>query len=294
MKTIYKSDHGQQTMEKWYEHFLGKLDTHGVETEEQRVHTRYGETNVLFAGPVNATPLVCFHGAMASAPAGLAQIPDLARHFRIVFPDTIGQPGRSDHRRLNWRADEHGWWALDVLDALEMTAVNAFGISLGGYVILRLASVAPERVGKAALWAPGGLANPPFTKMFGLIWDGLMYNVRPSRPRLERVLERTFTDLDEDYVAFMGDSLEHVHPDRGFPAILPSGALAEWEAPKLLIVNENDAVFPADRLVARAEDELLNVVDTVMMEGCAHMPPFQEGALDGLIERLIAFFEEPN
>ncbi len=290
MKSIYKSEAGERAMAAWYEHFLERLTEQGVEVGHQMVSTRFGETNVMTAGPSNATKLVCFHGVMSTAPAALAQIPALCEQFRIYFPDTVGQPGRSDHRRLNWRGEEHGWWAVDVLDGLEMETINALGVSLGGYVVLRLAQVAPERVSRAALWAPGGLTTPPWTDMFGLIWDGLAYNLRPTRSRLEKVLERTFTDLDEDYVSFFADSLEHVHPDRGFPAVLPKGALQNWDAPKLLIVNEHDRVFPAERVLARAESELSNIEDTVMMDGCAHMPPFDEQRLVPLMGRLGQFF----
>lgn len=220
MKSIYRSDTGRQVMEKWYVHFLDRLARLGIEVEEVKVDTRHGPTNVLVAGPPDAPPVLCFHGAMATAPAALVQIPALAKHFRIYFPDTVGQPGRSDERRLDWQGDEHGYWALDVIDQLGFESVTAFGVSLGGYVILRLASVAPERVERAVLWAPGGLIKPPLLPMFGLIWHGLAYNLRPSRARLEKILERTFTDLDDDFVSFFGDSLAHVHPDRRFPLSL--------------------------------------------------------------------------
>ena len=288
MKSIYKTETGREMMEAWYDHFLSRLAEYH-EVGERRVPTRHGETNVLVAGPPEAPPVVCFHGAMASAPVALAQVPGLLQHFRVYFPDTVGQPGRSDHRRLDWQGVEHGWWALDVIDGLGLDSVTAFGVSLGGYVILRLASLAPDRVDRAILWAPGGLAKPPLGPMLGLMWDGILYSVRPTRERLERILERTFTDLDEDYVDFFADSLAHVHPDRRFPSVLDDGALADWDAPVLLVVNEHDTVFPADRVLSRAETQIPNVVDTIMMHGCAHMPPFRDGALDDLMSRIVTF-----
>lgn len=289
MKSIYKSEEGRRVMEEWYERFLGRLAARGTPADEIRVETRHGDTNVLVAGPEDAPPIVCFHGAMSSAAAALVHIPALLDHFRVYFPDTIGQPGRSDHRKLNWQGEEHGWWAIDVIDGLGMDKVHTLGVSLGGYVSLRLASLAPDRVERAVLWAPGGLVKPAIAPMFGLIWDGLAYNISPSRKRLEKVLRRTFTDLDDDYVAFFADTLKHVHPDRRFPAILPDGALQDWTGEVLLVVNEHDDVFPADRIMRRAEREIPHVVDTVMMDGCAHMPPFADGALDELMQTVSAF-----
>lgn len=121
---------------------------------------------------------------------------------------------------------------------------------------------------RRAVLSPGGLAKPAIGPMFGLIWDGLMYNLRLSRARLEKVLARTFTDCDEEYVTYFGDTPEHVHPDRRFPKVLPDGALAAWSGERLLVVNEHD---------------------TVTMEGWAHMPSFDAAAVEPLLERISGF-----
>lgn len=87
-KSIYKSEKGRDTMAAWYERHLEKLGCESLESIE--VDTRYGRTNILVGGPVDAPPLWCFHGAMSTAPAALAQVPSLLQRFRIYFPDTIG------------------------------------------------------------------------------------------------------------------------------------------------------------------------------------------------------------
>lgn len=289
MRSIYKSDEGRRVMQGWYDSFESSLEQQGFEFEHRQVSTRYGDTNVVMAGPLHAPPLVCFHGAMASSMAALKHMPGLLSRFRVIFPDTIGQPGRSDERRLDWQGTDHGHWAVDVLDALELETVTAFGVSLGGYVILRLIEIAPERVSRAVLWAPAGLIKPSFHKMFGLIFDGLIYNMAPSEARLRKVLTRTFTDLDEEYVRFFADSLEHVHPDRRFPQVLPTDAVRSWAGEAMLITNENDSVFPSAAILDRAERELPQVVEATVMPGFAHMPPFSGGSVDALLDRVDEF-----
>lgn len=291
MKSIYKSDEGRAVMSRWYDRFLDRLAAGGQTVEHVAVETRFGSTNVVVGGPEDAPPLVCFHGAMASAPAALVQVPQLLKNFRVYFPDTVGQPGRSDDTRLDWQGDDHGWWAADVLDGLGMERAAVLGCSLGGYIALRLIHVAPERVERAVLWAPAGFTRSPIGPMIGLIWNALIYNVWPTRKRLERILSNTFTDLDDDFVEFFADSLKHVHPDRRFPAVLPKGALAEFGAETMLIVNEHDNIFPAERLLARARVEIPNLVEVVELDGFSHMPPFEEGSLDELTGQILAFVE---
>lgn len=288
-RSIYRSDEGREAMARWYDRFLERLGPDAVEPVE--VDTRYGRTNVLVGGPEDAPELWCFHGAMANAAAALAQIPQLLTRFRVFFPDIVGQPGRSDERRLDWQGEDHGHWLIDVLDAMEREAVTALGVSLGGYVVLRAASLAPERISRAVLWAPGGLVKPPLGPMFGLIWRGLAYSMAPSRARLEGILERTFSELDDDYVDYFADSLKHVHPDRRFPNTLKDGALADWRAPVMLLAHGDDTVFPAEPLVARARELIPHLDEVKVLPGLRHMPPFDPAALEPIVADIRAFAE---
>ena len=291
-KSIYKSDEGRQAMAGWYEYFLERLAPWSPTSEW--VSTRHGETHILIAGRPDAPPLWAFHGAMASAPSALAQVPGLLDRFRVHMPDTVGQPGRSDETRLNWQGSEHGWWVVDILDELELETIRAVGVSLGGYVVLRTAAVAPERIERAVLWATGGLVKPPLRDMLGLMFDGLIYAMRPRRDRLERILSRTFTDFDDDYVDFFADSLAHVHPDRRFPATLDAQELAGWQTPVMLVTHELDEVFPAEALEARARQIVPGLERVVKMPGLRHMPPFAPGALEGLMDQLEAFLVDSD
>ena len=186
---------------------------------------------------------------------------------------------------------EHGYWIVDILDGFGLESVSALGCSLGGYVLLRAAQVAPERIGRAALWVPGGVIKPSYSNMFGLIGAGIMYSLRPTTARLERMLAPMFTDIDDEYVAFMGDSLAHVHPDRRFPATLPDGALDAWRAPVMLITHELDTVFPAGDVERRAATLIPNIERSMRVPGARHMPPFDQTHLATITDPLVDFLE---
>lgn len=286
--SIYRTELGRETMADWYQHFLELLGPDEIEFME--VPTRYGKTNILVTGDPDAPPLWCFHGAMSSAPAALAQVQGLKGSFRIHFPDTVGQPGRSEESRLDWQGEDHGHWVVDILDALGVSKIDAFGCSLGGYVVLRAAQVAPARIQRAGLWVPAGLVKPPVAPMLGLIGAGLLYAVRPSRRRLERILERTTTDLDDTYVGFMADALAHVHADRRFPALLPDGALDAWGGHAMLVAHGLDTVFPAGALVARARSLIPKLGGTIVVEDFRHMPSFRPERLEPVLDAFVSFF----
>ena len=87
---VYKSDEGRQKMAAWYQVFLDQLEH---PWDMVQVETSVGRTTVLQTGPEDAPVLLCLHGAMGTAPSALSLVQPLIPHFRVVFPDTVGQPG---------------------------------------------------------------------------------------------------------------------------------------------------------------------------------------------------------
>lgn len=289
-RSIYKTDDARQTMARWYEHYVGKLDKYEVEFAE--VDTRFGKTNVLITGPEDAPPLWCFHGAMASAPMALDQVPQLVDNFRIYFPDTPGQPGRSDETRLDWQGDDHGHWVVDVIDQMGFDTIQACGVSLGGYVILRCAAVAPERIDTAVLWVPGGLVKGHFSSMLGLIWDGLAYAMFKNPDRLLKIMDRNFTEYTQEGADYFSDSLKHVNPDRRFPQIAKDGQFDDWDARIMLITHGLDTVFPPEQLVPRARQLFKNIEVFETIPEFKHAPPQYPEKLDPIMEKIVAFLNQ--
>ncbi|MYZ33799.1 alpha/beta fold hydrolase [Streptomyces sp. SID4917] len=87
-------------------------------------------------------------------------LPELARHFRVLLPD---QPGFGDsYRPTEQDLDERSITQITVdalhqaLDSLGIGTFHLLGNSLGGAAAIAMAQQHPERVTRLVLMAPGG------------------------------------------------------------------------------------------------------------------------------------------
>lgn len=284
--TVYKNEHGRQLMADWYQTFLERLgDTVGSE----HIETELGTTHVLTAGPEDRPPLLCFHGVLGSAPYALSLVRRLIPHFRILFPDTPGQPGRSAETRLPMRGDGYARWAVDVIDGLHLASVPVCGVSMGGFIATKLAAYAPERIASLALWVPGGLVSAGGWSAARLGWASLASYLFPSEARTRQLYDEIYTDYDDTYYRYYRDAMQHVVADRTMPQNAPRGAFDALEAPVFVVAHEHDVVFPAEALIARAHRDFPNLVSAEVIPDWRHVPPFAAGATDAVLDRVREF-----
>jgi pimeloyl-ACP methyl ester carboxylesterase len=139
--SIYCSSRGRQAVEEVYTAAVERLD---AEVDERYVKTRHGDTHVLSTGPVDGAPIVLFHGGNATNPLTLDWYSRLANKYRLIAPDTVGQPGHSAETRVNPNGDGYGEWVVDLLDTFDIQVAPMIGTSYGAGIILRTAALTPE------------------------------------------------------------------------------------------------------------------------------------------------------
>lgn len=105
-------------------------------------------------GPV----LLLVHGMAGSAETWRHVMPDLARRFRVVAPDLLGQ-GESDKPRGDYSLGAHANLLRDLLDVLGHRRATIVGQSLGGGVAMQFAYQFPERCERLVLVDSGGLGR---------------------------------------------------------------------------------------------------------------------------------------
>ena len=266
---IYRSPGGEAELAALYDEALARL---GPGYETRRIGTSFGETHVILAGPEDGPPLVVLPGGNFLNPLCLSWFLPLAESFRLYAPDIVGQPGRSAPTRPSARGDGHARWLGELLDGLGLGMALFAGISYGAGLILRLAGLAPRRVGGAVLVSPAGIAAGPIWPMLrDAALPMLVYRARPNRERLMRAARPLLTEPVEPYVRQLGLVYRHVKLDRELPRAATKEELAGYRTPTLLFAAENDLFFPANRVIPRAEEILPNL-ETETLPGSRHVP----------------------
>ena len=284
--SIYRSPTGRRVLEEVYTDAVERL---GIEDDERYVETRHGKTHVLLAGPANGEPVIVFHGGNATNPMTLAWYAKLAEEYRLIAPDTIGQPGYSAETRVDPRGDGYGEWVVDLLDAFEIQAAPMIGTSYGGGIVLRAAAVAPERIDRAALVVPAGFGTGSLVSMMRVGLPAILYRFLGFEWLLVRVLTSMVTQPDPDPVVreTIAASLRHVKLEREFPGAT-ADELGGFTAPVTLFVAENDPFFPPDAIVPRARFRLPNLSKTVILDGEKHV--LSPEAQETVTESIYRFF----
>ena len=157
--SIYRSDAARAAIDELYDRARERLP---FVTESRMVPTRFGETHVLVAGPLDGTPVVALQGGNVVNPLTLAWLTPLVESCRIYAPDTIGQPGKTVGGRVSANDSSLGDWTTDVLDGLGLPSASFIGASYGAGVLLRLAS--------RGIRVPEDLSVVGFDNIFGSDW----------------------------------------------------------------------------------------------------------------------------
>lgn len=291
--TIYRTAEGERVMRVLYREAREAL---GVETEDFTLSTRFGPTHVLVTGPREAPPVLIFQGGNFLNPLNLAWFQSLLSRYRVYAPDTVGQPGLSHQGRVSARDTSLGWWVLDVLNGMGLDRGAIIGASYGAGIVLRLATIAPDRIERAALVVPAAVVQPPLGPLLRrLVLPMLRYRLRPTRQNLRAAVQPLFTEMriDDLWLRTLGAVFDHLKVETAMPRPAAPEELRGFHAPVLVVAAEGDMMFPGAAVLEQARRLLPNLWGAELLSGSAHVP--SDGGLAHLNTRLLAFLaEEPT
>jgi pimeloyl-ACP methyl ester carboxylesterase len=125
------------------------------------VATRYGATHVIASGDATAPPVVMTHPMGVGGFVWSSIIEVVSARRRAYALDTIGDVGRSelaDPDKYPKTGRHYSGWLDDVFAALDLSASDMIGGSMGGWIAMNHAIYAPDRVRRLVLLGPMGLA----------------------------------------------------------------------------------------------------------------------------------------
>lgn len=271
IKSIYKSKEGKEKIIKLYNKALKELQ---IDCDSQIVDTRFGKTHVLVTGPKSATPIMIFQGGNTINPLTLSWFRPLLNEYLVYAPDTIGHPGLSSENRISPKDDSFGKWVIDLLDHYNIQQGNLIGPSYGAGIILRTASFAPDRISRAVLIVPSGIATGSMTKMmFKIVFPMLKYKIFPSEKRLYKVVKPMVSDeIDRIALDVIGSIFLYVKLETKMPKLTTEDEISNFKAPTMVFSSENDIFFPAEKVNPRVKQIIPNLYAVETLKGNRHFP----------------------
>ena len=263
-KSIYRSPEGRKRLLDLYHKHLKSLKT---PYEDIYVHTRFGNTHVVNIGKKDSIPLICLHGGNSTTPDMLISNLPIVEKFNLFAIDTLGHPGRSDETQLSSNDLSYGFWLLDVINELQLDKVNIYSGSFGAGIGIRLATVAPQRINKLALFVPAGIASESIRDKAKLMIPYLKYKIRPTQQNLIKLSSTLMTRFDERRMELLQAIFLHMNINPKMPRPAYKGELDTLNAPTLVMAAKNDILFPASRVIPRAKEIFPNLVYSESIDG---------------------------
>ncbi|MES0488545.1 MAG: alpha/beta hydrolase [Leptospirales bacterium] len=289
MKSIFKNEAAKVKLLEWYEKFKKKIK-HPLES--RLVETSFGETHVLVGGPKNGQPLVLLHGALASSAHVLSEVTSLMDNFRVYSVDIIGQSPKSADNRLSVKNNDYGKLMVEVLDELKLDKPNVVAVSWGGFVAIRTAVHAPERINKLVLLVPAGMVNgPAWAGLTKLAFPMYLYKKNPSAERLKNFAKNLLTTLDDDWMPYIGEAFLSFNMNMQVPKLAKKNELENFNSPTFVVGADMDLSFPGEKVLSKANEIFPNLKHTQLLENSKHSPPTTDEFRTWLSEQIKTFLE---
>ncbi|MBI5494463.1 MAG: alpha/beta fold hydrolase [Deltaproteobacteria bacterium] len=222
-------------------------------------------------------PLLLVHAFPLDARMWEAQRAGLGGRWRVVTPDLRGF-GRSAGLPGTTQLADHARDVLALLDHLGLPSATVGGCSMGGYVALAVAALAPQRVKRLLLVDTRAGADTPEGRAaragslklvaeqgVGALLEGMLPKlVRPGSPATDTV--RALGSAQDARGVSNAIAMLRDRPDQ-------TGNLAALSMPALLLVGAEDTLTPpleSERMAALLPHATLRIIP-----GCGHLSPLE-------------------
>ena len=268
--SIYKRSDVKDKILQMYDEKLSSLN---ISFEDIDVKTSYGNTHVIRTGNQEGKKLVIFHGINAGAPIALEAIKELGDHYDLYAIDTIGQATKSDETILEIKDDSYAIWADEVVAGLGIEKADFIGISYGAFILQKLITHRPERVGKCIFVVPSGLVNGKmFRSLIDLSLPLMKFLITKSDSNLKSFLKNFVPEDDTFMLRLQREILLGVKMDYRRPQLLKASDISHFSNPIYMIVADDDIFFPGDEAVKKAKIIFKNLQEVYFLPDCKHMP----------------------
>ncbi len=268
--SIYRSSEGKEKILSLYDAQLRRL-RHTY--SEIWLDTSFGKTHIIKTGAPDGIPLLVFHGGNATTAYNLLSCDFLMDDFLIFAADTIGHPGKSAEVSLSPYNYDYGKWAGEIITLLGFESMRCFSGSFGAGIIAKTMCVCPDKVKRAVLYIPSGINNAPAVRNFRMLLPMIVYWITHGDKWLKRCmlpLAVTYDNITDDIYETAKLSITYAKIKTGMPSNASEKMMKHCKAPTLVMAAEKDCMFPAGRVIPRAERIIENCT-TYLLKDRGHM-----------------------
>jgi 2-hydroxy-6-oxonona-2,4-dienedioate hydrolase len=275
----------------WHERFRARIE---APVRSEFVDTSLGSSHVLIMGPEDGPPLICLHAMRTGSAHLLSELQPLASRFRLLAPDLPGQSVLGPPFRVSWSDNTLADWLVEVMSQLGIGNAPLLGISWGGFMARLAASAYPDRFSALVLIVPAGIVN-------GSHWRGLAqmafpllrYRMRPSQANLKELLRPILTTWDDEWAAYMADTVRDMKIDPRIPPLATDNALRTLSVRALVLGGDEDISFPGSPMAERVRVLVPNA-EAEVLQHCRHCPPTTPEFRSWLADRVTTFLTGAN
>jgi pimeloyl-ACP methyl ester carboxylesterase len=241
------------------------LLAHGFHGREARV----GTWRIHYVTGGDGPPLVLIHGLASRGEDWAPLLPSLRAH-RVYALDLLGY-GDSDRPRADYSIALETEVVRRFLDALHIERADVIGVSMGGWIALKLAADHPERVRKLVLIDSAGFSFPTTLTADSFTPHDLagiqkLIDLQTDRaPHIPAFVARDFLRANREHAWILREQLGSMLSRRD----IMEGRVARVTMPTLLLWGTRDQLVPYS-VGLRMQRELPNA-RIVPLDGCGHL-----------------------
>lgn len=286
--SMFKTPEGQAHYFAAYE---ATLALWSVPLDSFDISTRFGSTHVHVCGPQAAPPLVLLPGQAISSTMWYPNIVALSQKYRVYALDIIGDVGKSVRTEPLLSPADFDSWLGDVFAELDLAQAHVAGLSYGGFLAIRAALSAPERVNKLILLAPASLLRIRlrfYLRLVAFFLPDFVISLESKQklflgmytpqavPVMQQMRAAKGFRYDKDYLYL--------------PPVCSDTDLQQIKAPTLLLLGEREIIYDVNTALNRATN-LIPDIETAVIPNAGHALSFDQPEL--VNQRILTFLESP-
>lgn len=285
MAAIYRNEAGKQAVLGEYRNILAAWP---VSNKQYQIPTSYGETFVIESGDPKNPALVLLHGSLSNSFTWFGDVPLLSERFHVFAVDLIGEAGFSAESRPTYKSGAYEQWMDEAITGLGLSQCSIAGLSLGGWMALRYATVYPEKVSNLILICPGGLAM----QRRGLMLRMLLQKISARGSSSKSMGDMLGLDVENSgemdgmrqALNFILLITQNEKPRYATLPVFSDAELSRLTMPILAVFGENDMILNAEKSIDRIK-RLAPDVTPVLLPGVGH-------AVLGQAARILDFLQD--